>query len=133
MFQYTTCGRKIYFNFRILFLTPFCNQKRYFRVFYWFMHKSLPKNLKFKKLRERFLTKVQNVSIYNLGSKMFSNCQILYLTPFCNQKRYLRVFWPFYAHILTKKPKIQKSDENYVFWTQVQNVWIYILGSKNII
>ena len=47
MFQYTTWGRKIFFNFQILFLTPFCNQKRYFRVFHSFMHKSLPNNLKY--------------------------------------------------------------------------------------
>ena len=30
MFQYTTWGRDKFWIFQILFLTPFCNQKRYF-------------------------------------------------------------------------------------------------------
>ena len=47
--QYTTWGQKIFFDFQIFNLTPFCNLKRYFCVFDHFIHKSLPKNLKFKK------------------------------------------------------------------------------------
>ena len=37
----------------------------------------------------------------------------MFLTPFCNQKLYFCVFWPFYAQILTKNPqKTQKSKNN---------------------
>ena len=75
MFQYTTWGRKIFFNFQILFLTPFCNQKSYFVYVFWPFYAQIltktpqkPKNQKITKTM-RFFTKVQNVSIYNLGSK----------------------------------------------------------------
>ena len=53
----------------------------------------------------RFFTKGQDVSIYNLGSKNNFNFQILFLTPFCGQKLYYRVFSQLYAQILIKKPK----------------------------
>ena len=53
----------------------------------------------------RFFTKGQDVSIYNLGSKNNFNFQILFLTPFCDQKLYYRVFSQLYAQILIKKPK----------------------------
>ena len=33
------------------------------------------------------------------GRKIFFYFQILFLTPFCNQKRYFCVLWPFYAQI----------------------------------
>ena len=67
------------------------------------------------------------------GRKIFFNFQILFLTPFCNQKRYFCVFWPFYAQILTKKPKIQKISKTMRFFTKVQNISIYNLGSRKIL
>ena len=92
--QYTTLGQKIFFHFQILFLTPFCNQRRYFRVFHGFMYKSLPKNLEFKKWRKLwgFWQKYKMFQYITWGRKIFSNFQILNLTPFCNLRRYFVVF-----------------------------------------
>ena len=55
----------------------------------------------------RFFTKGPNVSMYNLESKNIVNFQILFATPFCNQKLYFRVFafHNFMHKFLTKKPK----------------------------
>ena len=78
------------------------------------MHKSLPKNPKFKKYRKLwgFSQKYKMFQYTTWGREKFWIFQILFLTPFCNQKRYFCVFWPFYAQILTKKTKIQQIMYN---------------------
>merc|ERR1711954_380148 len=105
--------KKYFFHFQILFLTPFCNPKRYFCVFDHFIHKSLPKNLKAKKNMKNYevfdkITKSFNIQ---LGvKKYFFHFQILFLTSFCNLKLYFLYF--FFDHFihksLPKKLKLQK-------------------------
>ena len=98
-------------------------------IFDHFIHKSLPKNLKLQKYPKLwgFLQKYKIFRYTTLGQKHFFNFQILFLTTFCNLKRYFRVFWPFYTQILTKKPKIQKRSKTMRFLTKLQNHSIYNL------
>ena len=91
MFQYTTWGRKIFFNFQILFLTPFCNQKRYFCVFWPFYTQILTKKPKITKITNTMslLTKLQNYNNQPKIDKISTNLLCF------------RVFWPF-SHLLIK-------------------------------
>ena len=138
MFQYTTWGRKIFFNFQILFLTPFCNQKRYFCVFWPFYAQILTKNpQKTQKSKKnvnyqvfRNSTKCFNIQ---LGVEKYFSIFRFYFGPlFVTMKRYFCVFWPFYTQILTKKPKITNISKTMRFFTTVQNISIYNFGSKNV-
>ena len=107
--QYTTLGQKIFFNFPILFLTPFCNLKLYFCVFDHFMHKSLPKNLKLKKHPKLwgFSQNDKIIQYITLGQKIFFNFHILFLTPFCNLKLYFCVFGHFIHKSLSNNVKLK--------------------------
>ena len=110
MFQYTTWGRKIFFYFQILFLTPFCNQKRHVRLFSPYYAQILTKKPKNQKIDENyyvFHNNTKNVLRYNLGSKKH-----FFIFRFS--------FWPFYTQILTKKSKIQKISKPMRFITKVQ-------------
>ena len=82
--QYTTLGQRIFFNFQILFFTPFCNLKRYFCVVWQFYTQILTKIPKIKKTSKimRFLTKLQNTSIYNFGSKEYFQFSDFVFHPF---------------------------------------------------
>ena len=128
---------KIFCNYQIFVLTPFCNQKLYFSLFFWtFYTQILTKKPKMQIISKtmRFFTNVQNVSIYNLGSKLFLNISDFVFVTFFNQKQYLRVFWPFYTQTLTKKKPEFKKYRN--LWGllqkyKLQNVSIYNFGSKN--
>ena len=116
--QYTTWGQKIFFDFQIFNLTPFCNLKRYFCVFHQFIHKSLPKNLKFKKRLKLwgFWQNYKIIQYTTLGQKIFFHFQILFLTPFCNLKLYFRVFDHFVHKSLPKNQKFKKPLKLWGFW-----------------
>ena len=108
---YNWCG-KIFFNFRILFLTLFCNQKLYFRIISQFYAQILDKNPQKTKNSKN----IENYEVFHKSKKSFNmqlgvakyvfDFLILFLTPFCNQKLYCRVFFHNFMHkFLTKNPK----------------------------
>ena len=103
IFQYTTWGQKFFFIFRFSFWPLFVTKNGILVFFDHFMHKSLPKNLKFKKWRKLWIFSQKNKMFqYTTWSrKIFYNSQILFLTPFCNQKLY---FWCFFLTILCSNP-----------------------------
>ena len=68
---------------------------------------------------------------YGKCSENFWIFQILFFTPFFNQKRYFCVFWPFYAQILTKKPKMQKVT-NTLNFSQKNKMFQYTTWSRKI-
>ena len=96
------------------------------------VQKSLLKKLKFKKYPQLwiFWQNYKIIQYTTLGQKIFFNFQILFLTPFCNQKRYFRVFWPFYTQILTKNPKFQKYRKLWGF-SQKYQMFRYITWGRN--
>ena len=97
-----------------------------------FIHKSLAKNLKLQKCPKLwgFSQKYKICRYTTLDQRIFFNFQILFLTPFCNLKRYFYDFWQFYKQSLTKRPKITKISKTMRFFTKVLNISIYNFGSK---
>ena len=76
MFQYTTWGREKFWIFQILFLTPFCNQKQYFCVFWQFYAQILTKNPQ-KTQKSQILTKkpkIQKIAreVFDKSTKCFN-------------------------------------------------------------
>ena len=105
----TTFGSLIDLIFQILILTPFCNLKLYFVLFYTKQYKTVNQNPNFLLDRSR-LTYMQNhtIKLYTmLGLRIDLIFRILILTTFCNQKRYFLLFY-------TKQPKTVKKIPNFL-------------------
>ena len=68
MFQYTTWGREKVWIFQIWFLTPFCNQKRYFRIISQFYAQILTKNPQ----RTQISKNIENYKVFHKRTKYFN-------------------------------------------------------------
>ena len=80
--------------YRIEFLTPFCNQKRYFAFFSFCLGKM-------------FMTKQQQMTPPTIqGSRFGKSCWNEFLTPFCDQTLYF-LFFSIWLHKTVVGPKKQ--------------------------
>ena len=86
------------------------------------MHKSLPKppkktqNSKNIENYEAFHESTKSFNMQLGVAKYFFDFQILFLTPFCNQKLYCRVLSQFYAQHRTKKIKKKQNSNNIEYY-----------------
>ena len=105
-------GRKSFLSRKCPVTSPFCNQKRYFAFFSFWLDKMV--------MNQKQQMKLPRI----LGLRIKSFYRIEFFTPFCNQKRYF-AFFSFWLDkmVMTKKqqmkpPKIQGSRLRKSCWIE---------------